>query len=92
MRQQKMNYPAASPFETARQRNQRAALSRAVEQAGDALPAGRRQSVARATPAGLVMTFASFKAADYGSLCQFLGLSPSRPRSAQRTRTHKTSA
>lgn len=76
-------YPARHHAETTRQRRRREALSASVRRrhdAGQAPRSPRAHHVVRVTSKGATMPLAVFQAADYGQLCQLLGLRPSRPR------------
>lgn len=76
-----MTFPERSSFETDRQRRDRLALSRDVKR--EPKDYGKRRpkpgAYVRLSASDVAMTFASFKAADYGQLCQALGLRPSKP-------------
>lgn len=65
--------------ETARQRNQRLALSRRAQRGPEPTPV-RIAEPGRVSAQGLVLTLASFRLADYGQVCEFLGLKPSMPK------------
>lgn len=78
--QPRMNFPTRSCVETNRQRRERLALSRrAAATPAPAKPAKIEAFVRVKGDGELVARFADFKAMDYGQLCQFLKLRPSKP-------------
>lgn len=85
----RMRYPAHSPHETVRQRDSRRALSRTA--ARDTTPVKAPSlGTLRIKPTGAIeMPFAVFRHADYGQLCQVLGLSPSKPRASADGKTRR---
>jgi hypothetical protein len=64
--------------ETSRQRAQRIALSRRAERNPEPRPE-RMEPPARVSRSGLTLTHGAFRGADYGQVCAFLGLRPSKP-------------
>lgn len=86
MKRHRMRFPDRSCFETRAQRRERVALTRRAAAVELDAPAAPEVVEARASARGLSMSLAAFRAADYGQVCQFLGLSPSRPRSSRRRR------
>ena len=90
MEKVRMRYPAQSCHETRRQRKQREALTAAaareaahIEQFGTSPVKATEEPLyaveVRTGHRRLTMPFEVFQGADYGQLCQYLGLRPSKP-------------